>query len=188
VGIVSLDPAEEILTGIGDAEFDVEGRTITMVTSKVILISAYFPNSQDKGKRVDYKIRFCKKIHKWAQELRTKYKRPLILCGDYNIAHEEIDLARPDSNHETAGFLPQEREWMGEFLDSGWVDSFRSLHPNEQRYSWWSARMKARERNVGWRIDYHCLPKEDASLILEADIQDQVMGSDHCPVTLKLKV
>jgi exodeoxyribonuclease-3 len=188
VGILTKLPIEKTFYGMDHSIFDVEGRTIAVVTKPLILVSSYFPNSQDKGRRIEYKIDYCKRLHKWVNQLREDYKRPLVLSGDYNIAHEEIDLARPDDNHESAGFLPQERTWMDSFLKSGWVDSFRYLHPKSQRYSWWSARTRARERNIGWRIDYNCLIEKDRSLIAGADIQENVLGSDHCPVTLDLKL
>jgi exodeoxyribonuclease-3 len=109
----------------------------------------------------------------------------VILTGDFNIAHQEIDLARPKENEGTAGFLPQEREWMTHFLNSGWTDSFRYLHPDARdAYSWWSMRMRARERNVGWRIDYHAVPSADRDRIKGAAIHADVKGSDHCPVSL----
>jgi exodeoxyribonuclease-3 len=188
VGILTRLPVEAAFLGMGAEEFDVEGRVLTVVMPQLTMVSAYFPNSQDKGRRIDYKVRFCERIHRFVEELRQEHKRPVVLAGDYNIAHEEIDLARPDDNHETAGFLPKEREWMDSFLKSGWVDTFRKLHPEEQRYSWWSARTRARERNIGWRIDYHCIAKKDEHLIVGADIQEKIMGSDHCPVTLDLNL
>jgi len=187
VGILSKLPIEESLFGMETEEFDVEGRVLACVLKDVVVVSAYFPNSQDKGKRIDYKVGFCRAIHQYVNQLRKQYKRPVVLSGDYNIAHHEIDLARPDTNHGSPGFLPAEREWMDEFVDSGWVDTFRSLHPKaKERYSWWSARTRARERNVGWRIDYNCIHQDDMKFVKAADIKEDVMGSDHCPVSLTL--
>jgi len=188
VAILSRVPPIRVIRGMDRPEFDAEGRAIAAEFNEFVFISAYFPNSQDGGKRIAYKIAFCKRIHEWMEALRKETKKPVVLCGDYNIAHEEIDLARPDSNHESPGFLPEERAWMTEFLKSGWVDTFRHLHPDKVQYSWWSARTRARERNIGWRIDYHAIHKSDVKLVKGAEIEDQQLGSDHCPVILKLDV
>ncbi len=188
VGILSKFEPEKVHYGMGSKEFDCEGRVLTAEFKKFVFLSVYFPNSRDGGARLDYKIRFCKTLHQWLNEMK-KTKKPVILTGDFNIAHHPIDLARPDDNEETAGYLPEERTWMTEYLNSGWIDTFRHLNPNvKDRYSWWSARTRARPRNIGWRIDYFTIDKASASLIKSADIQDQVMGSDHCPVTLSLDV
>lgn len=187
VAIFSKEEPLQVLRGMESEEFDVEGRVISVELSELWLVSAYFPNSQDKGKRVDYKLSFCRRMQEWLEGLRESGK-PVILAGDYNIAHEEIDLARPDSNHDSPGFLPQEREWMTEFVSSGWVDTFRTLYPEEVAYSWWSARTRARDRNIGWRIDYHSIHEEDFDLVMDAGIQTEVLGSDHCPVTLQLEI
>jgi len=185
-GILTREKALNVHHGMGADEFDVEGRVLSVEVSKVWLVSAYFPNSQDKGKRIDYKIAYCKQMQKWLTKLR-KSGKPVVLAGDFNIAHEEIDLARPDDNHESPGFLPAEREWMSSFIKSGWVDTFRHLNPDEVAYSWWSARTRARERNIGWRIDYHTMHQDDLKFIKKAGIESEVLGSDHCPVTLELK-
>lgn len=184
-GILSKLPVLNVVHGLNLEEFDQEGRVITCDLGKLYVVSAYFPNSQEAGARIDYKVRFCKSLHKWCDELRTK--KPVVLTGDFNIAHQPIDLARPKENEGTAGYLPQEREWMSHFLTNGWVDTFRHLHPElRDAYSWWSMRMRARERNVGWRIDYHCVHQKDTHLICGAAIHSQVTGSDHCPVSLDL--
>jgi len=188
VAILSRKPAKQIINGMGRPEFDSEGRVITAEFEGVYCVSAYFPNSQDGGKRIDYKIRFCQAIHSWVKELRASGK-PVVLTGDFNIAHQAIDLARPKENEGTAGYLPEERAWMTEFLDSGWVDTYRQVYPTKiEAYSWWSARTRARERNIGWRIDYHAVSKKDAHLITGVDIKADVLGSDHCPVVLDLDV
>jgi len=189
VGILSQKAALEIHKGLGIEDFDCEGRVITARFEKLIYISAYFPNSRDGGKRISYKIDFCQALHKFLEKLSLQYPQtPIVLAGDYNIAHEEIDLARPDDNHDSAGFLPDERKWMSSFLEAGWVDTYRSLHPKTVKYSWWSARTRARERNIGWRIDYHTLKNTFQNQIKEAGILDNVLGSDHCPVTLTLDI
>lgn len=187
VALLSRKPFKKVLRGLGEEAFDNEGRVITGILDDLVVVSAYFPNSQDKGKRIDYKIAYCQAIHKFVDRLRIEEKKPVILTGDFNIAHQEVDLARPNDNHHSPGFLPREREWMDEFIASGWVDSFRKLHPKAtDRYSWWSARTRARDRNIGWRIDYHCLHSDVLKFLKSADIKDDVMGSDHCPVTLTL--
>ncbi len=187
VGILSKTEPDNVLVGIGTQEFDREGRVIAAIFPQYIYISTYFPNSQDKGKRLGYKLDFCEALHSWMLSLHKKFPaKALILAGDFNIAHEEIDLARPDDNHDSPGFLPQEREWMTKFLSNGWTDTFRNLHPQAIQYSWWSARTRARGRNIGWRIDYHTVFNVDAKKIKKAEVCDQILGSDHCPVTLSL--
>jgi len=188
VGILAKRAPLKVIQGINTAEFDSEGRVLTAEFEGLYMVSAYFPNSQGTGLRIDYKVRFCKAIHKWVQSLRDSGK-PVVLSGDFNIAHKAIDLARPEENEETAGYLPQEREWMTDFVDAGWVDSFRYKHPDAvDRYSWWSMRTRARPRNIGWRIDYNTVHSKDQSKIAAADILSDVMGSDHCPVSLDLDV
>lgn len=187
VGILSKTEPDNVLMGMGVKEFDKEGRTIAAVFPKFIYCSTYFPNSQDKGKRIQYKLDFCEALNSWLMSLSKKHpSKAIVLGGDFNIAHEEIDLARPNDNHDSPGFLPDERAWMTKFLNKGWIDSFRSLHPKAIKYSWWSARTNARARNVGWRIDYHTLYNTDVKKIKKAEIYDQVFGSDHCPVALTL--
>jgi exodeoxyribonuclease III len=184
-GILTRQEPLKVVAGMGYDEFDVEGRVLSVELSNLWLVSAYFPNSQDKGKRIDYKLGFCNAMQEWLAKLR-KSKKTVVLAGDFNIAHEEIDLARPDDNHESPGFLPAERRWMNQFVQEGWVDTFRQMHPKTVRYSWWSARTRARERNIGWRIDYHTVHKSDWDRVKAADIETEVLGSDHCPVTLTL--
>jgi exodeoxyribonuclease-3 len=188
VGILSRTPALKMSSGLGVEEFDVEGRVITGEWKDCFFLSVYFPNSQEGGARLAYKLRFCEALAEFAERLR-KSGKAVIVSGDYNIAHEEIDLARPDDNHESAGFLPKEREWMGQFLNAGWVDTFRHLYPDAtEKYTWWSARMRARERNVGWRIDYLCVDDDHKEQIQSAGMQMSVLGSDHCPAILELSL
>lgn len=178
----------EVLT-MGNPDFDSEGRTIAADFGSWVFVNCYFPNSQDAGKRLDYKIAFNKAIHKFCDEMSKGNSRPVVLCGDYNVAHQPVDLARPDDNETSPGYLPEEREWMSEFLGSGYTDSFRHLHPNAtERYSWWSYRTRARERNIGWRIDYHCINSPFADKLLAAEIHDDIEGSDHCPVSVELNL
>ena len=171
---------------LGIDEFDDEGRVLKAEYKEFTLISAYFPNSQDGGKRLDYKLRFCDAIFKLCSAYR-KEKRHFVLCGDYNIAHTAIDLARPKENEGNAGYLPEERAWMDEYTAAGFVDSFRRFHPGEGgHYSWWSYRMGARERNIGWRIDYCCVDPEFFHQVKSSAILADVHGSDHCPVEITI--
>jgi len=187
VAILSKKEPINIIKGIDDQEYDCEGRVITAEFADSFVLSAYFPNSQDKGKRIDYKLGFCRSLQKFLKKLAKK-KKSIILAGDYNIAHKAVDLARPDSNENSPGYLPQEREWMSEFLDSGWVDTFRQLNPKaKDKYSWWSMRTRARDRNIGWRIDYNCIDEASKGRIVKANIKDKVLGSDHCPVYLEIE-
>ena len=171
---------------LGKDEFDDEGRVLQAEFKDFILISAYFPNSQDGGKRLAYKLEFCDAIMKLCKKYR-KEKRHFILTGDYNIAHTPIDLARPKENEGNAGYLPEERAWMDAFTGAGFIDTFRHFHPGEGgHYSWWSYRMGARERNVGWRIDYCCVDPEFLPCVKSAAIRPDVTGSDHCPVEITI--
>ncbi len=170
---------------MGIPEFDSEGRVQILKWKNFSILNAYFPNSQEAGKRLTYKLGFCDEILKIGQDYRKK-KKNLIICGDYNIAHKPIDLKNPKSNEKNPGYLPEEREWMTKFLDSGFVDIFREFEPGPDHYTWWSYRMNARERNVGWRIDYHCANQEFLAQVKKIKILNQVMGSDHCPVMLEV--
>ena len=177
------EPLEVRLAGA--AEFDDEGRWLELHYPNLVFITAYFPNSQEGGKRLDYKLAFCDFALQRCQELRAA-GRDLALCGDYNIAHKPIDLAHPEANEDSPGYLPEERSWMERFTKAGFLDSFRLYDPRPEQYSWWSYRTRARERNVGWRIDYFCTNPEARPRLKGAGIQQQVQGSDHCPVWLEL--
>lgn len=165
--------------------FDSEGRYIELEFRDFTLINCYFPNSQTKGKRLDYKIAFNLALQARIKELVDLGKN-VVLCGDYNVAHNEIDLKNPKTNTKNAGFLPEEREWMTDFLNMGMVDTFRYIHDDKVKYSWWSYRMAARERNIGWRIDYFCINQALVTKLKDADILNDVFGSDHCPVMIEL--
>jgi exodeoxyribonuclease-3 len=172
---------------LGAGEFDDEGRVLQADYRDFTLISAYFPNSQDGGKRLDYKLAFCGAIMQLCNTY-VKNGRHFVLCGDYNIAHTPIDLARPKENEENAGYLPEERAWMDSYTGAGFVDTFRRLHPGEGgHYSWWSYRTNARERNIGWRIDYHCVDPAFMPAVTSSVIRPEVEGSDHCPIELELE-
>ena len=166
-------------------EIDDEGRVQALEYKDFFMVNAYFPNSQAERARIGYKLSFCSAITKFCNSLRDSGKH-VILCGDYNIAHEEIDLARPKQNVDNPGFLPEERDAMTEFLSAGYVDTFRHFNKEPGNYTWWSYRFKARTKNIGWRIDYHCVNKEFLPRIEKSEILSDVMGSDHCPTSLTI--
>ena len=171
--------------GIGIDEHDHEGRVITLEMDTFFLVTVYVPNSQDELKRLDYRMR-------WEDDFLSYIKRldatkPVIVCGDLNVAHEEIDLKNPKTNRRNAGFTDEEREKFSQWLDSGFTDTFRFLYPEQVTYSWWSYRFRAREKNTGWRIDYFVVSSRLNNQIADAKIHTDIMGSDHCPVELELQ-
>ena len=170
--------------GIGVDEHDHEGRAVTLEYPDFYLVNTYVPNSQDGLRRLDYRMRWEDDFRSYVSRLAEK--KGVIICGDMNVAHEEIDLKNPDTNHMNAGFSDEERGKMTELLGAGFIDSWRSQHPEEAKYSWWSYRMAARERNVGWRIDYFLVSENLAPRIASTDIHNELFGSDHCPVELIL--
>jgi exodeoxyribonuclease-3 len=152
---------------------------------EITVISCYFPNSQGEGRRLGYKLDYCSAILETCRRLASENRR-FVICGDFNIAHRPIDLARPKENEGSAGYLPEERAWMEAFLNEGFVDTFR-LHCDEPgNYTWWSYIGRAREKNIGWRLDYHCVPEYMRSSVVASEILSDVMGSDHCPVLIRL--
>ena len=170
--------------GIGVEEHDREGRVITLEMDNFFLVTVYTPNSQDGLKRLEYRMR-------WEDDFRTYLKnldavKPVVVCGDLNVAHEEIDLKNPRTNRKNAGFTDEEREKFSVLLADGFIDTFRWLHPQQVTYSWWSYRFKAREKNAGWRIDYFLTSQRLRENIGVAEIHTDIMGSDHCPVELIL--
>jgi len=171
---------------LGKAEFDDEGRVLIAEYKDFSLIAAYFPNSQDERRRIDYKLAFNDAMLKLCNSI-VKKGRHFLLCGDYNVAHTPIDIARPKANENSAGYLPEERAWMDKFVKAGHVDTFRHFHPEEpDHYTWWSYMGNARARNVGWRLDYHCVDKDFMPKVKSSIIRPEVEGSDHCPVEIKL--
>ena len=185
-GVVTYAKEEPLsVSTLGIDEFDAEGRSIILDYPDYRLINCYFPNSQEAGKRLDYKLRFCEAVQDYCDQAVAAGK-DIILCGDYNVAHKPIDLANPKRNEQNPGYLPEERAWMDRFTDAGYIDTFRKYCPDPDRYSWWSYRFKAREKNTGWRIDYFCVNARFEQRLQAADILDQVMGSDHCPVELRI--
>ena len=171
--------------GIGIVEHDSEGRVITLEMEDFYLVNVYVPNSQDGLRRLEYRMSWEDAFRSYLCGLTRK--KGVIVCGDMNVAHEEIDLKNPSTNHMSAGFTDEERGKMSELLGAGFIDSWRYQHPNEEKYSWWSYRMRARERNVGWRIDYFLVSDSLRERIASSDILNEVLGSDHCPVELILK-
>ena len=170
--------------GIGVEEHDREGRVITLEMDNFFLVTVYTPNSQDGLKRLEYRMR-------WEDDFRTYLKnldavKPVVVCGDLNVAHEEIDLKNPRTNRKNAGFTDEEREKFSVLLADGFIDTFRWLHPQQVTYSWWSYRFKAREKNAGWRIDYFLTSQRLRDNIGVAEIHTDIMGSDHCPLELIL--
>jgi exodeoxyribonuclease III len=166
-------------------EFDREGRITIAEYEHFVLFNIYFPNGQKDDERLDYKLRFYDKALEVMEAKRAGGKAVLV-AGDYNTAHKEIDLAHPKANEKTSGFLPIERAWLDKIVQLGWVDTFRDFDASPQQYSWWSYRAGARPRNVGWRIDYFFVDKEHRNLVTNAGIRQDVMGSDHCPVFVEL--
>lgn len=170
--------------GMGVEEHDHEGRIITLEYDLFYLVTCYTPNSQTELKRLDYRMTWEDDFRKFLKSLDAK--KPVIICGDLNVAHEEIDIKNPKTNRRNAGFTDEEREKMTVLLNDGFTDSFRYLHPDEVTYSWWSYRFKAREKNAGWRIDYFLVSDRIKEQITEAKIHTEIMGSDHCPVEVDL--
>ena len=172
--------------GIGIEEHDHEGRVITLEMESFFLVCVYTPNSQDGLRRLDYRMRWEDDFRAYLQKLDES--KPVIVCGDMNVAHEEIDLKNPKTNRMNAGFTDEERSQMTTLLNAGFADTFRHLHPTQEGiYSWWSYRFRAREKNVGWRIDYFLTSQRLLPQVSEANILTDIMGSDHCPVELVLQ-
>ena len=170
--------------GMGIDEHDHEGRVITLEMEDFYLVCVYTPNSQDGLRRLDYRMKWEDDFRAYLQGLASK--KGVVVCGDLNVAHNEIDIKNPAGNRHNAGFTDEERQKMTTLLGSGFVDSFRSLHPDEVKYSWWSYRFHARENNAGWRIDYFLVSESLKDRIAGAEIHNEIFGSDHCPVELDL--
>lgn len=172
--------------GLGIDEHDHEGRVITLEMPEYFVVTAYVPNSQDGLRRLDYRMTWDEDFRNYLMELRKK--KPVIACGDFNVAHQEIDLKNPKSNRRNAGFTDEEREQFSHLLNAGFTDTFRFFHPDETGiYSWWSYRFKAREKNAGWRIDYFIVSDDLNDQLADAKIHTEIFGSDHCPVEVVLK-
>jgi len=187
VAIYTREKPKQVLHGFGESRFDCEGRTVIADYEDFLLANIYFPNGKASPERLKYKMEFYEAFLKYSKKLQKEGKR-LIVCGDFNTAHREIDLARPKDNHNISGFLPQERDWMDRFQKAGHIDTFRIYNQNTDNYTWWHMMTNARARNVGWRIDYFFIHESLKNLFDNATIEAAVMGSDHCPVTLTLKI
>ena len=171
--------------GIGVDLHDHEGRVVTLEMPEFFLVCCYTPNSQDGLKRLEYRMSWEDAFRAYLKKLDQQ--KPVILCGDLNVAHEEIDLKNPKTNHMNAGFTDEEREKFSDLLACGFIDTFRTLYPEQVTYSWWSYRFQARQKNVGWRIDYFVTSERLRERIADASIHTEILGSDHCPVELLLK-
>jgi exodeoxyribonuclease-3 len=188
VAVFTKIKPDHVEYGTGHKVSDDEGRVIQLDFGDTRLINAYFPSGTSGDERQQFKYQWLDEFHTYLEQLKQKYPR-LILCGDYNIAHKEIDIHDPKGNKNSSGFLPEERAWMDKFIDSGWVDGFRQFHPEGSRYSWWSQRFPTvREQNKGWRIDYINVTEPLRERLLDAEIYPDVKQSDHCPLYLKLAV
>lgn len=187
VAIYSKKKAIDVWQGMGIKRFDYEGRVITAEYKDFYLVNVYFPNGKRSKKRLNYKLDFYDAALEYSENLRKKGKE-VIICGDYNTAHHPIDLHDPESNKKTSGFLPVEREWLDKLEKSGYIDTYRYFHPEAETYSWWSYRTRARERDAGWRIDYHFVSEGLEKDLEGAEILTEVLGSDHCPVTITLNI
>lgn len=173
--------------GIGVPEHDTEGRVVTLEYDNYYVVTCYTPNSQSELKRLDYRMRWEKDFLDYLKKLDEQ--KPVILCGDLNVAHKDIDLKNPQRNRGNAGFSDEERAQFTTFLESGFIDTYRYFYPEKEgSYTWWNYRFNARKNNAGWRIDYFCVSKRLASQLEDAKIHDTIMGSDHCPVELTLNI
>ena len=173
------------MTGFGIDRFDSEGRALILEYSEFILFNIYFPNGKMSGERLQYKMDFYDMFLDYAKNLLNQGKR-IIVCGDVNTAHKEIDIARPKENEKISGFLSEERSWIDKFIETGFIDTFRHFNKDSANYSWWDYKSKARDRNVGWRIDYFFISSNLLYNLSSAFILKEVMGSDHCPVGIEI--
>ena len=171
--------------GINIDEHDHEGRVITLEMDDFYLVTVYTPNSQDELRRLEYRMKWEEDFQSYLHKLDES--KPVIVCGDMNVAHQEIDLKNPKTNHRNAGFTDEEREKMTQLLNNGFIDTFRTLYPEQVTYSWWSYRFRAREKNTGWRIDYFLISERLRDRLVDAKIHTETMGSDHCPIEIDLK-
>jgi exodeoxyribonuclease-3 len=175
----------KIILDFDDPFLNAEGRLIGLEFDKFFFFNGYFPNGGMGMHRVEYKLDFYRRFENYIEKL----PKPTVFCGDINTAHREIDLARPKENRKTSGFMDIERAWLDHLIDQkGYIDTFRHFHPEPNRYSWWDMKTKSRERNIGWRIDYFITSPALKSGLVDADIHDKIMGSDHAPIILKIKV
>jgi len=176
----------KVENGLGIKRFDIEGRVVVTRYPHFTLFNIYFPNGKMSEERLQYKMDFYDAFLDFVEPLKARGEK-LIICGDFNTAHKEIDLARPKENENVSGFLPMERAWMDKFVEHGFIDTFRHFNKEPGYYTWWSLRTRARERNIGWRLDYFFVTENLLGSVIEARILSDVTGSDHCPVGIKLR-
>lgn len=187
VGIYSNIPAKNIEHGFGTEKFDSEGRTLIAEYDKFILFNIYFPNGKQSKERLKFKLDFYDAFLKHIDKQKKK-GRNIIICGDVNTAHKEIDLARPKENEKVSGFLPEERAWMDKLFSHGYIDTFRMFNDKPDNYTWWDMKSRARDRNVGWRIDYFVVSESLRKNVKSAFILPEIVGSDHCPVGIEVNI
>lgn len=185
VAIYTKEKPVSVKKGFGIERFDSEGRILIAEYKNFTLINIYYPNGKAREERLRYKMDFYDAFLEFANKLKKKGKN-LIICGDVNTAHKEIDLARPKANEKVSGFLPEEREWMDKFFANGYLDTFRMFNQEPENYTWWDVISRARDRNVGWRIDYFFISESLKEKIKDAFIMSDVMGSDHCPIGIEI--
>ena len=183
-GIVTLSKEKPLntISGIGNNTIDKEGRVLTLEFDKFFLVNAYFPHAHRELTRLDFKLQFNDAFSSFCKQLN----KPLIIAADFNVAHKEIDLRNPKQNKNNAGFTPKEREWFNQFLGNGYIDTFREFNTAGDHYTWWTYRNSARQRNIGWRIDYFVISQTLRNNLLSSSILSSVLGSDHCPVLLEM--
>ncbi len=188
-GVVTFtrERPSKVKNGLGIKRFDIEGRVIITQYRQFTIFNVYFPNGKMSEERLKYKMDFYDAFLDFVDPLKARGEK-LIVCGDFNTAHKEIDLARPKENEDVSGFLPMERAWMDKFVAHGFIDTFRLFNKEPGYYTWWSLRTRARERNIGWRLDYFFVTENLSDSVTEASILSDVTGSDHCPVGIKVKV
>lgn len=187
VGVLTRSKPHDIKNGFGRKEFDNEGRSLIIDYGTFMLFSIYFPNGGMSEARLQYKMEFCDAFLEYIEDLRKQGKK-LIICGDVNTAHTEIDLARPKENEGVSGFLPQERAWIDKFIAHGFIDTFRVFHRGGGNYTWWDYKSRARQRNIGWRLDYFFISANLQKHLKSAFIMSDVQGSDHCPIGIDIEI
>lgn len=185
VAIISKQKPDNVVVGCGECRYDDEGRVLRADFGDISVISLYMPSGSSGEERQGFKMEFCNFFYPYVKNLLQERPK-LVISGDYNICHTPIDIHDPARNVNSSGFLPEEREWLGSFLDMGFIDSFRKIHPEKKKYSWWSFRAGARKNNKGWRIDYNLVSKALKDNIEDAEILNDVVHSDHCPVMVEL--
>lgn len=182
----SLQDPERVQIGFGEARFDIEGRVIMTRHSGFLLFNVYVPNGQRDHSRLAYKLEFYAYLLDLCDQLHAQGEK-IVICGDFNTAHQEIDLRNPKQNQNTSGFLAEERAWIDRYLEHGLVDIYRELYPEQVQYTWWTYRFGARQRNIGWRLDYYLITEDLVDRVTDVIIHEEIMGSDHCPVSLSLE-